>query len=235
MDCRGCDTAVLSQREMYSGETARVAIRVPRDGFPVPGSMGSMDHRIACGNGWVKLVILDRDGVINEALPHQVRSVEEWRPIPGSLDAIARLSRAGCRVVVATRQPGLRRRHFTFEDLNRIHEHMHGGLAEYGGTIDGIFLCLCLPRHDCECFKPHASMPHAIAERLHGSLAGVPYVGATPDVLEAARAAGARPILVRTGNRKATRRSAAATPEAEVHAEVHDDLAAAVDALLAVD
>ena len=178
----------------------------------------------------MKLVILDRDGVVNEALPHHVRTVEEWRPIPGSLDAIARLSRAGYRVVVATRQPGIRRRHFTIEDLNRIHEHMHGRLAEYGGTVDAIFLCLCLPSHDCECFNPHASMPHAIAERLHGSLAGVPYVGGTADVLEVARAAGARPILVRTGNWKATRRSEALAPGTEVH----DDLAAAVDALLAV-
>lgn len=182
----------------------------------------------------MKLVILDRDGVVNEALPRHVRTVEEWRPIPGSLDAIARLGRAGYRVVVATRQPGIRRRHFTIEDLNRTHERMHRQLAEHGGSVDAIFVCLCLPRHDCECFRPHASMPHAIADRLHGSLAGVPYVGGTGDVLEAARAAGARPMLVRTGDRKAARRGAAATPEAEAHTEVHDDLAAAVDALLAV-
>ena len=77
-------------------------------------------------------------------------------------------------------------------------------------------------------------MPHAIADRLHGSLAGVPYVGGTRDVLEAARAAGARPIRVRTGDRKAARRGRTPTPETEVHTEVHDDLAAAVDALLAV-
>ena len=111
---------------------------------------------------------------------------------------------------------------------------MHRRLAEHGGAIDAIFVCLCLPSHDCECFKPHASMPHAIADRLHGSLAGVPYVGGTGNVLEAACAAGARPILVRTGDRKAVRHGGAATPEAEVHSEIHDDLAAAVDALLAV-
>ena len=181
----------------------------------------------------MKLVILDRDGVVNEALPHHVRTVEEWRPIPGSLDAIARLGRADYRVVVATRQPGVRRRHLTIEDLNRIHEQMHRRLAEHGGAIDAIFVCLCLPSHDCECFRPHASMLHAIADRLHGSLAGVPYVGGTRDVLDAARAAGARPILVRTGVRKAVRRGGTPTPEAEVRAEVHDDLAAAVDALLA--
>ena len=181
----------------------------------------------------MKLVILDRDGVVNEALPRHVRTVEEWRPIPGSLDAIARLGRADYRVVVATRQPGIRRRHLTIEDLNRIHEQMHRRLAEHGGSVDAIFVCLCLPSHDCECFRPHASMLHAIADRLHGSLAGVPYVGGTRDGVEAARAAGARPILVRTGGRKAARRSAAPTPGIEVHAEVHDDLAAAVDALLA--
>ena len=182
----------------------------------------------------MKLVILDRDGVINEALPRPVRAADEWRPIPGSVDAIARLGRAGYRIIVATRQPGIRRRHFTIEDLNRIHEQMHRRLAEHGGAIDAIFVCLCLPSHNCECFRPHASMPHAIADRLHGSLAGVPYVGGTRDVLEVARAAGARPILVRTGDREAGRRGGALTPEAEVHAEVHDDLAAAVDALLAV-
>ena len=177
----------------------------------------------------MNLVILDRDGVINESLPRHVRTAEDWQPIPGSLDAIARLSRAGYRVVVATNQPGIRRRYFTFEDLNRIHERMHRRLAEYGGTIDAVFICLCLPKHDCECFSPRPSMLHEIAERLHVSLDGVPCIGETPETLQAALAAGARPILVRTGKGRATARGDIC-PEG---IEVHDDLASAVDTLLA--
>ena len=175
----------------------------------------------------MNLVILERDGVINEALPGHVRSADEWRPIAGSLDAIARLGRTGCRVVVATNQPGVRRRHLTIEDLNRIHELMHRRLAEYGGEIDAVFVCLCLPRYDCECFKPRASMLHEIAERLHVPLDGVPCVGASPEFLESALAAKARPMRVRSG--KAAVRGGPDRDEFEIH----DDLAAAVDALLA--
>ena len=175
----------------------------------------------------MNLVILDRDGVINEALPGHVRSADDWWPIPGSLDAIARLGRAGYRVVATTRQPGLRRRHLTFADLNRIHELMHRRLAEYGGTIDAVFTCLCLPRYACECFKPRPSVLHEIAERLHVSLGGVPCISIAPEMLETALAAGARPIRVRTGKGKAT----ASTGIDDF--EVRDDLAAVVDALLA--
>ena len=171
----------------------------------------------------MKLVILERDGVINEALPGQVRRAEEWQSIAGSLDAIARLGRAGCRVVVATREPGIRRRHLTIEDINRIHELMYRRLAEYGGTIDAVFTCLCLPRHHCECFKPRPSVLHEIAERLHVPLRGVPCVGTSPEFLGTALAARARPMRVRTGKGKAAVRD---------DFEHHDNLAAAVDALL---
>ena len=177
----------------------------------------------------MNLVILERDGVINEALPGHVRSPEEWLPIAGSLDAVARLGRAGCRVVVATREPGIRRRHLTLEDLNRIHELMYRRLAEYGGAVDAVFICLCLPRHDCECFRPRPSVLHEIAERLHVTLDGIPCVGASPEFLETALAAGARPMRVRTGKGKASARGGLALDEFETH----DNLAAAVDALLA--
>ena len=177
----------------------------------------------------MNLVILERDGVINEALPGHVRSADEWRPIAGSLDAVARLGRAGCRVVVATRQPGIRRRHLTIEDLNRIHELMHRRLAEYGAGVDAVFVCLCLPRYECECFQPRPSMLHEIARRLHVSLKGVPCIGGTPEFLETARGAGARPMRVRTGGRK-TRTMRAPVRD---QVETHNDLAAAVDALLA--
>ncbi len=177
----------------------------------------------------MKLVIVERDGVINEALPGQVRCAEEWQPIAGSLDAIARLGRAGCRVVVATRQPGIRRRHLTIEDLNGIHEMMYRRLAEYGGAVDAVFICLCLPRHACECFRPRPSVLHEIAERLHVPLDGVPCVGASPEFLETALAARARPMRVRTGKSRAAVRGGVARDEFEIH----DNLAAAVDELLA--
>ena len=177
----------------------------------------------------MNLVIVERDGVINEALPGQVRSTEEWQPIAGSLDAIARLGRAGCRVVVATRQPGIRRRHLTIEDLNGIHELMYRRLAEYGGAVDAVFTCLCLPRHHCECFSPRPSVLHEIAERLHVPLEGVPCVGASPEFLETALAARARPMRVRTGKGKAAARGGLTHDEFETH----DNLAVAVDALLA--
>ena len=176
----------------------------------------------------MNLVILDRDGCINQALPQQVRSPEDWQPIPGSLDAVARLGRAGYRVVVATHQPGIRRRHFTFEDLNRIHERMHRRLADYGGTIDAVFVCLCLRSHACECFSPRPSMLHEIADRLHVPLDGVPCIGGMPNFIEAARVAGARPMPLRTGRSEANARGRA-YPDG---IEVHDDLASAVDTLL---
>ena len=177
----------------------------------------------------MSLVILDRDGVINEARLGQVRSVEDWQPIPGSLDAVARLGVAGYRVVVATRQPGIRRRHLTIEDLNRIHERMHRRIAEYGGAVDAVFICLCVGKHGCKCFSPRPSMLHEIAERLHVSLAGVPCIGGTPEALEPALAAGARAMLVRSGKGPTTR--CGSTGPGGI--EVHEDLAAAVDTLLA--
>ena len=176
----------------------------------------------------MSLVILERDGVINEALPGHVRCAEQWQPIAGSLDAIARLGRAGRRVVVATRQPGIRRRHLTIEDLNRIHELMHRRLAEYGGAIDAVFVCLCLPGHVCECFAPGQGMLHEIAERLRVSLDDVPCVGASPELLDTALAAGARPMRVRTARGGPAMRGGLDRDEFESH----DNLAAAVDALL---
>ena len=184
----------------------------------------------AGGSGRLNIAIVERDGVINEALRDGVRSIQDWRPIPGSLDAIARLGRAGYRIVAATNQPGIRRRHLTFEDLNRIHEQMHRRLAECGGAVDAVFTCLCLPRQQCECFKPHSNVLHEIAQRLHVSLTGVPCFGATAPILDAAVAAGARPIGIRAGKERTTGRRGA-FPQG---IEIDDDLASAVDALLAV-
>jgi len=176
----------------------------------------------------MKLAVLDRDGVINEDSDAFIKSPEEWRPIPGSLDAIARLNRAGWRVVVATNQSGLRRKLFSVETLNRIHDRMLRQLAEVGGRVDAIVACPCLPKDGCPCRKPSPGMLLAIAERLTVPLAGVPFVGDKLSDVQAARAAGAMPWLVRTGAGDAT----LAVGGDLDGVQVADNLAAAVDRLL---
>ena len=177
----------------------------------------------------MELVILDRDGVINQDSARHIRSPEEWIPIPGSLDAIARLNRAGFRVVVATNQSGLARRLFDIETLIRIHETMQRQLAEIGGHVDAIFVCPCHPKDNCDCFKPNPGMLLDISERLRMPLDNVPYIGDKLIDVQAARAAGARPFLVKTGNGKKTLRSKQNLDDVEVF----EDLAKAADALIA--
>lgn len=177
----------------------------------------------------MELVILDRDGVINQDSPRHIRSPEEWIPIPGSLDAIARLNRAGFRVVIATNQSGLARRFFDIETLIRIHETMQRQLAEIGGHVEAIFVCPCHPKENCDCFKPNPGMLLDISERLRTPLDKVPYIGDKLVDVQAARAAGARPFLVKTGNGKKTLRS----KENLDDVQVFEDLAEAADALIA--
>src|SRR3990172_1958929 len=124
----------------------------------------------------MKLLILDRDGVINEEADDFVKSPEEWRPIPGSLEAIARASRAGCRVVVASNQSGLGRGLYSIETLNQIHQKMLLELAAVGGSIEAIFFCPPTPEDDCDCRKPKAGLFEDIARRLRVSLTNVPIV-----------------------------------------------------------
>lgn len=176
----------------------------------------------------MSLVILDRDGVINQHLPDQVRSPEQFAPIAGSLEAIARLNHAGHRVVVATNQSGLARKLFDIETLNRIHERMYRHLAEVGGNVEAVFFCPHAPRDRCLCRKPRPGMLLDIAARLHVDLAQVPVVGDEMADVEAARAAGSRPILVRTG----VGRESELRMQAPAGVEVYDDLASAVEAML---
>lgn len=176
----------------------------------------------------MNLVILDRDGVINEDSPRHIRTPEAWVPIPGSLDAIAKMNRAGIRVVVATNQSGLGRRLFNIVTLNRIHESMHRQLAEVGGHVEAIFICPCLPKDNCECFKPNPGMLLDVANRLRLSLDEVCFVGDKIGDVEAARRAGARPILVKTGYGKKTIESNADLDDVEIY----DSLADAADALI---
>lgn len=172
----------------------------------------------------MQLVILGRDGVVNTAGRRPLASENDWEPIPGSLEALARLSGEGYRMVVASNQPGLRRRSPNIEELNLIHHRMQRELLEAGGSVDAVFFCACLPRDECECMMPKPGMLLEIAARLRVSLEGVPVIGATAAAMEAARAAGARPIFVRTG---------VEDPGPGDDVESFEDLAAAVDALLA--
>ena len=176
----------------------------------------------------MQLVILDRDGIINVDSGAAITSEHEWQAIPGSLEAIARLNGAGYRVVVASNQPGLRRKILSIETLNSIHHKMQQELLEAGGGVDAVFFCSCLPKDKCECMMPSPGMLLEIAARLRMSLGTVPVIGNTMATIEAARAAGARAIFLRTG--ADDDKSVAETRE---DLESYDDLAAAVDSLLA--
>ena len=177
----------------------------------------------------MKLIILDRDGVINHDSDEYIKSAKEWQPIEGSLEAIARLTHADWRVVVATNQAGIGRELFDYADLFSIHDKMTRIVNELGGRIDGIFFCPHLPEESCHCRKPKPGMLEQVAQRLQVDLKGVPMVGDSLKDLQAAQAAGATPILVRTGNGKQTE---ASLPESLAKTHVFDNLAAAVTHLL---
>ena len=147
----------------------------------------------------MKLVILDRDGVINHDSDQYIKSPEEWKPIPGSLTAIARLNQAGYRVVVATNQSGIGRGLFETDTMIAIHDKMSKALAQVGGHVDAIFFCPHTNDDNCECRKPKPGMFREIAARFNADLAGVPAIGDSLRDLQAAAAAGAQPVLVLTG------------------------------------
>jgi D-glycero-D-manno-heptose 1,7-bisphosphate phosphatase len=177
----------------------------------------------------MNLVVLDRDGVINLDSEHYIKSPEEWKPIAGSLEAIARFTQAGYRVVVATNQSGVGRGLFDMATLNAVHDKMHKAVNQLGGRIDAVFFCPHAQDAGCACRKPQPGMLLEIAERFNAALAGVPAIGDSLRDLQAARAAGARPILVLTGKGEQTLKSGL-LPEGT---EVHRDLAAAALALAA--
>lgn len=147
----------------------------------------------------MQLIILDRDGVINENSPDYIKSPEEWVPIPGSLEAIARLCRAEYRIVIVTNQSGIGRGLFTIDTLNRIHTRMLEHIRQKGGEIDAIMICPHAPGDNCECRKPKPGMFLELARRLKINLNQVPAVGDSLRDIEAAQAADASPVLVRTG------------------------------------
>lgn len=175
------------------------------------------------------LVILDRDGVINAESPEHIKSVAEWRPLPGSLEAIARLNRAGWRTALATNQSGIARGLLDEAALAAIHAHINAELARIGGRLDPMLYSPDGPGTAAPRRKPRPGMLLEIAERLCVDPAGVPYVGDSARDIEAARAAGARPVLVLTGNGAQTVASGAELADVDVF----DDLADFADAWLA--
>lgn len=168
----------------------------------------------------MKLVILDRDGTINEDSDQYIKSPAEWKPIPGSLEAIARLTQGGWRCVVATNQSGIARGLFDMATLNAIHAEMHRAVTQAGGRIDAIFFCPHAADSNCECRKPKPGLLREIASRLDVELAGVPMIGDSMRDVEAAAAVGAKPYLVLTGKGRKTRDAGGLPAGTEVVADL---------------
>jgi D-glycero-D-manno-heptose 1,7-bisphosphate phosphatase len=177
----------------------------------------------------VKLVILDRDGVINRDSDAYIKTPEEWQPIEGSLAAIARLTQAGWRIVVATNQSGISRGLFDLATLAAIHEKMSHAVSSSGGRIDAVFFCPHAGDHGCECRKPRDGMVREIIDRFRIQARAIPMIGDSLRDLQAADAAGCQPMLVLTGKGQKTL-AAGGLPAGTT---VHEDLAAATAQLLA--
>jgi D-glycero-D-manno-heptose 1,7-bisphosphate phosphatase len=168
------------------------------------------------------LVILDRDGVINHDSDEYIKSEHEWRPIAGSLEAIAKLHRGGYQVVVATNQSGIARGYYSLETLAAIHAKMNLMVEQRGGRIDGIFYCPHRPDEGCECRKPKPGLLLRALAQFDADPAQTVMVGDSEKDVVAARAAGVTPVLVRSGK-----------PGAVVDVEQQfDDLAAYVHSIL---
>ncbi|MCH8619290.1 D-glycero-beta-D-manno-heptose 1,7-bisphosphate 7-phosphatase [Undibacterium sp. TS12] len=176
----------------------------------------------------MKLIILDRDGVINQDSDDFIKSPEEWKPIPGSLQAIARLNQAGYTVVVATNQSGIGRKLFDMATLNAIHQKMHTTAQQVGATIDAIFFCPHMADDNCDCRKPKPGMLQEIARRYDTNLKGVHCVGDSLRDLQAGFVLGCKPHLVLTGKGSKAQEKGGLPPGTQVHA----DLAAMVNQLV---
>ncbi|WP_396270268.1 D-glycero-beta-D-manno-heptose 1,7-bisphosphate 7-phosphatase [Ideonella sp.] len=183
-----------------------------------------------------KLIIIGRDGILNRFREDHVKEPSEWEPLPGALEAVAKLNHAGWHVVIATNQGGIGRGLVDMSALNAVHVHMMKLLAAKGGRIDAVFFCPHPAHEHCECRKTAPGLMHEIASRYGVDLKNVPMVGDTPRDLEAALAAGCPPHLVRTG------RAGRVQPEevaqwlaAAPGALVHDDLMAFAHHLLERD
>ena len=178
-----------------------------------------------------RLVILDRDGVINQDSDAYIKSPEEWIPIEGSLESIALLSQAGFTVAVATNQSGIARQLFDQYTLARIHQKMCNAVEQFGGTLDGVFFCPHGPDEGCNCRKPRTGMLEAISREFNIPLQDVPLVGDSLKDIQAARQMGCRPFLVKTGKGM---RTLAACGQGELQdVQVVDSLKVATKLILA--
>jgi len=175
----------------------------------------------------MKLVILDRDGVINYDSEHYIKSPAEWKPLPGSMEAIAKLTQAGYKVVVATNQSGIGRGLFDMDTLNAIHNKMHQAVQNFGGRIDAVFYCPHPADSSCDCRKPRPGMFERIEACFNTSLTNVPAIGDSLRDIQAAATVGAKPILVLTGKGEKTQREI--LPEGTL---IFTDLAAATEYVL---
>ncbi|MCK9260892.1 MAG: D-glycero-beta-D-manno-heptose 1,7-bisphosphate 7-phosphatase [Azoarcus sp.] len=177
----------------------------------------------------MKLIILDRDGVINVDSDQFIKSPDEWKPIPGSLEAIARLNQWGWRVVVASNQSGVGRGLFGMDTLNAINDKMVKSLAQVGGRLDAIFFCPHSADSTCECRKPKPGLLIQVGQRFNVDLKGVPTVGDSLRDLQAGIAVGCTPYLVLTGKGTKTQEDPA-LPKGTL---IYPDLAAVVADLTA--
>ena len=169
----------------------------------------------------MKLVILDRDGVINYDSAEFIKRPEEWKPIPGSLEAIARLNEEGYRVIVASNQSGIGRGLLDMATLNAINDKMHKALASVGGRIDAVFYCPHAQDANCNCRKPRPGLLQDIASRFNVDLAGVPCIGDSLRDLQAAAQVDAQPILVLTGKGKQTASAGGLPPNTRTYADLN--------------
>jgi D-glycero-D-manno-heptose 1,7-bisphosphate phosphatase len=176
----------------------------------------------------MKLIILDRDGVINYDSDDYIKNVDEWIPLPGSLEAITRLNRAGYTVAVATNQSGIARGYYDLDTLQAMHNKMRTSLEELGGELGMIAYCPHGPDDACDCRKPLPGMLNQIAAHYGVSMESVPVVGDSLRDLEAAIAVGAHPVLVRTGKGERTLAQGGLPDDLEIY----DDLAEYVDQFL---
>ena len=176
----------------------------------------------------MKLVILDRDGVINQDSSQFIKNPDEWLPIAGSLEAIALLNQHGFHIAVATNQSGVSRGLFDMGTLNAIHNKMHRELAAVGGRIDAVFFCPHAADDHCHCRKPDIGMIEEIGKRFSVDLKDVPAVGDALRDLQAFANAGCQPILVKTGKGEETLTKGNLPPNTLVFA----DLAEAVQRII---
>ncbi|MEX0965099.1 MAG: D-glycero-beta-D-manno-heptose 1,7-bisphosphate 7-phosphatase [Pseudohongiellaceae bacterium] len=178
----------------------------------------------------MKIIVLDRDGVINQDSDDYIKSVEEFVPIAGSIEAIAELTAAGFTVAIATNQSGIARGYFDEERLSDIHHYLCSMVEQAGGSIDGIFYCPHHPDANCSCRKPKTGLLQQIEKEFACLLGGSYFAGDSLKDIHAALAHGCRPILLRSGKGMATEQSLLAEDATGV--AVFDDLSAAVSSIL---